>query len=101
MIVENFKGKNDQEILKNIEEIFDPKYRRLISSFELNINKKPSDLDEAILRAFIKSNETTHMAELCLIWNRVDVARKLIFGQNYDHDVTIISRCLPFFKTFI
>lgn len=98
MIVENFKGKNDQEILNDIEKIFDEKYRHLISYFELSTNKNANDLDEAILRAFIKSNETYYMAELCLVWNRVDIAKNYIFNANFDQDVNVQNIFIFFFK---
>ena len=55
--------------MRNIESIFQKENRPFLSVFELNMSKLDSDLDEAILRAFLKAKETDHIqnvfATLC------------------------------------
>ena len=79
-----FPNKPHQKILENIEEIFQYKYRHLLSVFELNVNKQSSDLDEAILNSFTKSIEKANMIQLCMYWGRVDIARKIFEDQNSE-----------------
>jgi hypothetical protein len=86
-----FKDKNYSEILNNIEEIFDHKYRRFLSVFELDSSKLDTDFDEAILKSFMRANDVSLMAELCLSWNRHDIARKFIFTDDYKGDVWLFQ----------
>jgi polyribonucleotide nucleotidyltransferase len=85
--------------INQIEEIFKPEYRKYLSVFELDSSKIDTDLDEAILRSFMKSSEKKIMAELCLSWNRHDIARKLIFNDEYREDVSSLFftdlLCIP------
>ena len=87
MIIKAFPGKNDQELLSQIEEIFSLKYRNLISIFELCSDKDANDFDEAVLKAFLKANEKANMANLCLSWNRVDIVRNFILNDRFNDDV--------------
>jgi hypothetical protein len=87
MVKAEFKDKDYNEIISHIEEIFDFNYRRFLSVFELDASKLDSDFDEAILKSFMKANDVTLMAELCLSWNRHDIARKFIFTDDYRGDV--------------
>lgn len=86
MIVEAFK-KDEQtniRILKQIEDIFQLKFHRLISVYELNSTK---NAEEAVLKAFMQANDCHAMAKLCLSWNRVDVAKEYIFNDNFTGNV--------------
>lgn len=87
MIIKAFPGKNDQELLSQIEAIFSPKYRLLTSIFELCSDKDANDFDEAVLKAFLKANEKSYMANLCLSWNRVDIVRNFILNDQFKEDV--------------
>ena len=84
-----FPNKPNEKIIENIEEIFQYKYRHLLSVFELNLSKQSADLDEAIINSFIKSNERSDMIELCLQWNRVDIARKIFEDQNSEKVISL------------
>ena len=88
MVRQEFPGKNEQKLLSDIESIFDPKYRNLLSLFEPSSNKDADDLDEAVLKAFLQANESHKMAKLCLTWNRVDIARNFIFNDSFSDEVT-------------
>jgi hypothetical protein len=87
MILKEFPGKDDKQLLAQIESIFQPKFLHLISIFDLNSSKKADDLDEAVLKCFLKANEPYKMANLCLSWNRVDIAKNFIFNGNRSIDV--------------
>lgn len=61
------RNKNIDEIVDQIEKIFEPSKRRLITVFELDDTKKDSDLDEAILNAFYKANNVVKTDELSIM----------------------------------
>lgn len=88
MIVKAYPGKNADELLAQIEAIFDLKYRQLISIFELASDKDANDFDEAVLKAFLKANEQSYMADLCLSWNRVDILKNFILNDKFNGDVS-------------
>lgn len=98
MIINAFPEKKDSfnQIMKNIQQIFHPKYSHLISSFKLNAEKNASDIDEAILKGLIKAKKESFEAtiKLCLTWNRIDIARNYIFTP-YLKDKIIERNCLP------
>lgn len=87
MIRHEFPGKDDKMLLSQIESMFDLKYRNLLSLFEPSSTKDADDLDEAVLKAFLKANECHKMARLCLTWNRVDIARNFIFNDSFNGEV--------------
>ncbi|RNA11752.1 hypothetical protein BpHYR1_042596 [Brachionus plicatilis] len=60
------RNKNIEEITDQIEEIFQPSKRQLLTIFDLNPTKQDSDLDEAILKAFSKSYSKPKKAELSI-----------------------------------
>jgi hypothetical protein len=95
-IKEVFKNKNETEIFGNIERIFAKKNHHLLSIFELSESKNANELDEAILKAFIKANAAPYMAELCLLWNRFDIAKNFVFNETFDFNSVGID-----FKNFI
>ncbi len=64
--------------------MFQLKYRKFLSIFELSDNMKSTDLDNAIIEAFTKANEIDKMIKLCLIWNRFDIAKNLLIDKNKD-----------------
>lgn len=86
MVEKQFKSRdyNLNDLMDKIERIFDDKNRRLLSVFELDSTKTVSDLDEAILNAFSAALDKPQMAELCLSWNRVDIARQSIFNDEFQ-----------------
>ncbi len=99
MVQVELPNKNLDQIIKNIEQIFQHKYRHLLSVFDLNgmllflimlitnffifqnnsETKQAEDLDECILTALLKAKGSLLMTKLCLEWNRFDTARDLIF----------------------
>lgn len=81
MIKTEFPSKDKDKILEEIEEIFQPEYRHLLSVFDLNADKNAGDIDESILNGLFKAKKDNFqsMIRLCLAWNRVDMARKYIF----------------------
>lgn len=91
MIKKEFKNKPYLEIIKDIEDILQNKNRELLSVFDLDMSKHSSDLDEAILNALLKANEKSKMIELCLFWNRVDIAKKYIFTDEFKEKVRIFK----------
>lgn len=93
MVKHEFKDRdyNFDKIVDQIQEIFQFNNRKLISIFEFDLSKQESDLDEAILNAFSKANAIHQMAELCLSWNRVDIAKKTIFKDDFDEDVILVE----------
>ena len=88
MVRKEFKNKPYLEIIKDLEDILQYKNRKLLSVFDLDMSKHSSDLDEAILNALLNANETSKMIELCLFWNRVDIAKKYIFTDEFRDKVT-------------
>jgi hypothetical protein len=48
------------------------------------MNKQSNDLDEAILNSFTKSIQKANMIQLCMYWNRSDIARKIFEDQNFE-----------------
>jgi hypothetical protein len=88
MFRKEFKNKPYLEIIKDLEDILQYKNRKLLSVFDLDMSKHSSDLDEAILNALLNANETSKMIELCLFWNRVDIAKKYIFTDEFRDKVT-------------
>ena len=88
----DFKGKDIDKIIQQIEEIFEEKYHKYLSVFDLDPSKLDSDLDEAILKSFKKAKDVEILADLCLSWNRPDIAKKFIFDdyrENVIHFVFI------------
>lgn len=81
MIRTQFPSKDNNKILEEIEEMFQPEYRHLLSVFDLNADKIAGDIDESILHGLFKAKKDNFqsMIRLCLVWNRVDMARKYIF----------------------
>lgn len=69
----------------------------MLTIFELDITKQASDLEEAILLAFAKANDTQKMTQLCLSWNRYDIAKEHIFNDDFNGDV---GSHTPYFKKF-
>ncbi len=55
---------------------------------DLNKANLETILKEAINR--LKSQETSRTADLCLSWNRHDIARKFIFNEEYKGDVRFL-----------
>lgn len=89
MVKVEFAGKNSEAILNIIEEIFDYKNRQYLSVFDLDESKHDKDLDEAILLSILKAgNNVKQTAKLCLSWNREDIAKKFIFTDDYNGDVS-------------
>ncbi len=86
-ITSEFRGKDKEKILLDMEQIFHPKHRHLITVFSLKADNNASDIDEAIIRALIKAKKSNFhsMTRMCLEWNRVDVARKFIFNEDNRH----------------
>jgi hypothetical protein len=91
MIQNEFPGKDTKSILADIEEIFLPAHHHLISSFKLNSEKKVSDIDDAILKGLLKAKNKNYRStiELCLTWNRVDIAQNYIFTPDIKDKVKI------------
>ena len=108
----HFQAKDEiiNPILNNIEEIFQLKYQHLLSFFKLKTNEIKNSVDVAILNALLKSfkkkrslhklvsvdqltqeqkleeqKNFRNQIELCLKWNRFDLAKNYIFlDQNRD-----------------
>jgi hypothetical protein len=87
MILKEFPGKDEKKLLSQIEAIFDLKYRSLISIFDLGMEKNANDLDEAVLKAFLKANESDYMTGLCISWNRFDIVKNFILNENFSGNV--------------
>ena len=81
MIVDDFPNKDKDKILDDIENIFHPKHRHLLSVFNLNADKSANDIEQAILKGLLNAKKDRYMSmiRLCMIWNRVDIARQFIF----------------------
>ena len=99
MIIKAFPNKGNDlydELTNSVEEIFDPKYSHLISSFKLNAEKNANDIDETILKGLIKAKKERFEStiKLCLTWNRIDIAKNHIFTP-YFREKIVKSNCLP------
>jgi hypothetical protein len=85
--------KNDKErnenILKSIQSILDPKYSHLINICRpINGN---AEVDVAILKAFLKSKKQEYQTQLKFAqsWNRIDIARDFIFTDENKDNVSL------------
>jgi len=83
-IASKFPDENKEKILLDMEQIFHPENRHLITVFSLKADNNTSDIDEAIIDALIKAKKSNFhsMTRMCLEWDRVDVARKFIFTED-------------------
>jgi len=77
-----FSDERINKMFDGIENMFQLKYRKFLSIFELNDQMKSTDFDNAIIEAFTKANEINKMFKLCLLWNRFDIAKNLLVDKN-------------------
>lgn len=111
-----FKGKDHKKMYEQIERIFSPKYKHLLSTFVIDVKDPNMSIDLVILRALLKSTQENYRAqlELALTWDRVDIARNFIFtpekaaaanfgGVSLDElmYLAILKNRLDFVKLFI
>ena len=103
-VITKFKAEDTiiDPIIKNLEDVFQPKYQHLLSSFRLKQDEQAYSVDSAILGALLKSlrkvsdrskeelkreEEANYRTQLrlCLTWNRFDIAKNFILNdENKD-----------------
>lgn len=89
MIMTEFPKKDKLKILGDFEQIFHPRYRHLLSVFDLKAGNNANDIDEAVLKGLLKAKKSHYhsMIRLCLAWNRVDIARNFIFTDDQRDNI--------------
>ncbi|CAF0977505.1 unnamed protein product [Brachionus calyciflorus] len=88
------RDKDIDQIVNQIEEIFEPSRRHLITIFELNPTKQDSDLDEAILNAFYKANSRPKLAELILYKDREVIHKHKLNTGDLNNNLEIFKELM-------
>lgn len=57
-------------------------------------NRDKIQKSEYILNKFLKANPKHKIAELCLSWNRCDIARQALFNDEIPDNVFFYLKCL-------
>ena len=95
-----------EKVVNNIERCFQRKYKHLLTCYRLNPNDQSNDVDVAILIGLLKAYKTKippdlvgdelnkeaikvrenikTQLELCMAWNRYDIAKNFIFIDDFQ-----------------
>ncbi|RNA06320.1 transient receptor potential cation channel subfamily M member 2 isoform X1 [Brachionus plicatilis] len=98
-------NKSASDIVDDLEDALN--YPHLLSTFRLDSAKKENEIDVAILRSLLKTQNENSISQLslALTWNRIDIAKDYIFTDEkawedndlYDLMFTAISTDKPDF----
>lgn len=88
----------DENLKKDINRILSINNRESVSVLELDKevskleNRDKTQKFDYILKKFLKANPKHKIAELCLSWNRCDIARKALFNDEIPDNVLFIIK---------
>lgn len=79
--------KDDTEIVNNLEKVLS--FSHLLNTFRIDSTKKDNEIDVAILRSLLKTQNEDSISQLSLslTWNRIDIAKDYIFTDEKEWQV--------------